>query len=65
MIANVGMQLCSRDGLTAGAYLPDAQSSKCGSWLACDDGMTAKDFYLTPRNPYVASRGVGEIGVEW
>ena len=35
-----GEGACSRDDRTAGAYLPEAPRSKCGSWLACEDGLT-------------------------
>ncbi|MGN7355711.1 hypothetical protein ACTHPJ_30720, partial [Paenibacillus amylolyticus] len=35
-----GEGACSRDGPAADADLTDAPRSKCGSWLACEDGLT-------------------------
>ncbi|WP_230182979.1 hypothetical protein, partial [Pseudomonas carnis] len=29
-------------GLKADTYLPDTRPSNCGSWLACDGGLTAE-----------------------
>ena len=36
-----GEGACSRDDRIADAVLTDAPRSKCGSWLACKDGLTA------------------------
>ncbi len=35
-----GEEACSRDDRIADAVLTDAPRSKCGSWLACEDGLT-------------------------
>ena len=37
--------------MIANAYPPDSPQSKCGSWLACDDGLKANTYLPdTPRS---------------
>ena len=45
-----GEGACSGHGLPANAYLPDAPSSKCGSWLACNGHRYPHSFVITEGN---------------
>ena len=56
-----GEGACSRGGLTADADLADALRSKCGSWLACDGGLTA-DRDVRSDKVHIRYLGNGHLG---
>jgi len=39
VLRNQTVGLACDDGLKADTYLSDPTRSKCGSWLACEDGL--------------------------